>query len=123
MIGVIGPGTGHGVSGLILADDGGWITLGSEGGHAEFAPADEREVYVLQYAWRELAHVSAERLVSCPGLELIYRALAERSGISAATRWRLNVCILKSRTHASDPVLPVSVPQGISEMHRNQSID
>lgn len=80
VIGLIGPGTGLGVSGLIPAEDR-WITLGSEGGHASFAPADEREVFVLQYAWRELSHVSAERLVSGPGLELIYRALAERNGI------------------------------------------
>jgi len=83
VIGLIGPGTGLGVSGLIPAEDR-WITLGSEGGHASFAPADEREVFILQYAWRELPHVSAERLVSGPGLELIYRALAERNGTRGA---------------------------------------
>lgn len=80
VIGLIGPGTGLGVSGLIPAEDR-WITLGSEGGHASFAPSDERELFVLQYAWRELRHVSDERLVSGPGLELIHRALAERHGV------------------------------------------
>lgn len=83
VIGLIGPGTGLGVSGLIPAEDR-WITLGSEGGHASFAPSDERELFVLQYAWRELPHVSAERLVSGPGLELIHRALAERNGVTLA---------------------------------------
>ncbi|BAL24988.1 glucokinase [Azoarcus sp. KH32C] len=83
VIGLIGPGTGLGVSGLIPAEDR-WITLGSEGGHTSFAPADEREMFILQYAWRELPHVSAERLVSGPGLELICRALAERKGIALA---------------------------------------
>lgn len=83
VIGLIGPGTGLGVSGLIPADDR-WITLGSEGGHVSFAPADEREMFILQYAWRELSHVSAERLVSGPGLELIHRALAQRAGSASA---------------------------------------
>jgi glucokinase len=35
---------------------------------------------VLSFAWRELSHVSAERLASGRGLELIYRALSERAG-------------------------------------------
>ncbi|HJV24704.1 MAG TPA: glucokinase [Aromatoleum sp.] len=81
VIGLIGPGTGLGVSGLIPAEDR-WVTLGSEGGHTSFAPADEREMCILQFAWRELSHVSAERLVSGPGLELMYRALAERNAVS-----------------------------------------
>lgn len=81
VIGVIGPGTGLGVSGLIPAEDR-WITLGSEGGHTTFAPADERELFILQYAWREMPHVSSERFVSGPGLELIHRALAERNGVA-----------------------------------------
>ncbi|HYE39298.1 MAG TPA: glucokinase, partial [Ramlibacter sp.] len=42
VIGVLGPGTGLGVSGLIPTADG-FVTLGSEGGHASFAPSDERE--------------------------------------------------------------------------------
>jgi len=83
VIGLIGPGTGLGVSGLIPADDR-WITLGSEGGHASFAPADARELAILQFAWRELSHVSAERLVSGPGLELIFRALAARDALAIA---------------------------------------
>lgn len=81
VIGLIGPGTGLGVSGLIPAEDR-WITLGSEGGHTTFAPADERELFLLQYAWREMPHVSSERFVSGPGLELIHRALAERNGVA-----------------------------------------
>ncbi|NMG42979.1 glucokinase [Aromatoleum toluvorans] len=82
VIGVIGPGTGLGVSGLIPAEDR-WITLGSEGGHTTFAPADERELFILRYAWRDMPHVSSERFVSGPGLELIHRALAERNGVAA----------------------------------------
>jgi glucokinase len=77
VIGLLGPGTGLGVSGLIPADDR-WIALGSEGGHASFAPSDEREDLVLQFARKKWPHVSFERVAAGPGIELIYRALAAR---------------------------------------------
>ncbi|WP_322405164.1 glucokinase [Massilia luteola] len=83
--GVLGPGTGLGVSGVIPTLDG-FVTLGSEGGHVNFAPADEREFAILQYAWREWQHVSNERLISGPGMEIIYRALALRNGVEAPAR-------------------------------------
>jgi glucokinase len=82
VIGLLGSGTGLGVSGLIPADDG-WISLGSEGGHVSFAPQDAREVQILEFAWNQFSHVSAERLVSASGLELIYRALHHRAGTVA----------------------------------------
>ena len=85
VIGLLGPGTGLGVSGLIPTADG-FVTLGSEGGHVNFAPGDEREMAILQYAWKEWPHVSAERLISGPGLELIYRALAQRNQLLVAAR-------------------------------------
>jgi glucokinase len=79
-IGLIGPGTGLGVSGLIPSGDS-WIALASEGGHVTFSPANATEIAILQFAWGEFGHVSAERLLSGDGLELIYRALAHRSAI------------------------------------------
>nr|WP_329604232.1 glucokinase [Undibacterium nitidum] len=82
VVGLLGPGSGLGVSGLIPAGDG-WISLGSEGGHTSFAPRNEREIAILRYVWKDFEHVSFERLVSGPGLELIYRALAEHAGEAA----------------------------------------
>ena len=79
VIGLLGSGSGLGVSGLIPASEG-WIALGTEGGHTNFAPRDEREIAILRHAWKEFEHVSFERLASGPGLELIYRALAEYAG-------------------------------------------
>ncbi|WP_229459435.1 glucokinase [Massilia cavernae] len=81
-IGLLGAGTGLGVSGLVPSK-GGWEALDSEGGHVSFAPASEREIAVLRFAWREFPHVSAERLMSGSGLVLVYRALAERAGLPA----------------------------------------
>jgi len=78
-LGLLGAGTGLGVSGLIPCGDG-WDALRSEGGHVSFAPVDEREVAILQFAWREFEHVSFERFLSGAGVELIYRALAHHHG-------------------------------------------
>jgi glucokinase len=77
-LGLVGAGTGLGVSGLIPAGDS-WTALLSEGGHVTFSPANETEVAILQFAWRQYEHVSAERLLSGDGIELIYRALAHRA--------------------------------------------
>jgi glucokinase len=78
-LGLLGAGTGLGVSGLIPCANS-WTALRSEGGHVSFSPANELEVAILQYAWREYEHVSSERLLSGAGVELIYRALSERAG-------------------------------------------
>jgi len=78
-LGLLGAGTGLGVSGLIPCASS-WTALRSEGGHVTFSPANEQEVAILQFAWREFDHVSAERFLSGAGIELIYRALAERAG-------------------------------------------
>jgi glucokinase len=82
VIGLLGSGGGLGVSGLIPADDS-WISLGSEGGHASFSPRDEQEIAVLRFAWKQFEHVSFERLLSAPGLELMYRALSDYRGTKA----------------------------------------
>lgn len=82
-IGLIGAGTGLGVSGIIPAGAH-WLPLSSEGGHATFSPFDEDEVAILRFCWREYPHVSAERLLSGMGLEIIYRALCDIGGQSGA---------------------------------------
>jgi glucokinase len=96
--GVLGAGTGLGVSGVIPTADG-FVTLGSEGGHVNFAPSDEREFAILQYAWREWPHVSNERILSGRGMELVYRALAERNGVRAPSRTAAQIvaCALDER--------------------------
>lgn len=78
-IGLVGAGTGLGVGGLVRGD-GRWLPLASEGGHVAFAPANAREAAVLQYGWQTYEHLSAERLVSGPGLEMIHRALLSIDG-------------------------------------------
>lgn len=80
-LGLVGAGTGLGVSGLIPCKSS-WTALLSEGGHVTFSPANEQEVAILSYAWREFEHVSAERFLSGDGIVLLYRALASHEGVA-----------------------------------------
>jgi glucokinase len=81
-IALIGPGTGLGMSGLIPAGDR-YIPLQSEGGHATYGAASKRESAILTVLARRFNHISAERLISGPGLVNLYRAIAEVEGKSA----------------------------------------
>ncbi len=76
---VLGPGTGLGVAGLVPTDSG-WQAIATEGGHASFSPIDALELELLTLLWREHAHVSAERVISGPGIALLYRALCTIAG-------------------------------------------
>ena len=80
-IGLIGPGTGLGVSGIIPCQDK-WVALSSEGGHASFSPTNKTELALLEVIWREYPHVSAERLISGMGLELLYCSLQTLQGVA-----------------------------------------
>lgn len=83
-MGLIGPGTGLGVSGLIPVEGAAPIALAGEGGHASFAPQDANEVALWRFARERFGHVSTERIVSGPGLQLIHDWLCDRDGQPAA---------------------------------------
>jgi glucokinase len=74
-IGLIGPGTGLGVSGLIPSGSH-WIALQGEGGHATLSVMNEREMAVLRQLHQRFSHVSAERVISGPGLVNLYEAIS-----------------------------------------------
>lgn len=82
-IGVLGPGTGLGVSSLVPGKVG-WTALPGEGGHVTFAPASEREWSLKQALDRRFGHVSNERLLSGQGLLNLAHALAELDGGTCA---------------------------------------
>ena len=82
-IALIGPGTGLGVSGLLRSAGGQYCPLSGEGGHATLAAADERESALLSVLRGRFGHVSAERLLSGPGLVELYRASCELHGRTA----------------------------------------
>ncbi|ALR20857.1 glucokinase [Sphingobium baderi] len=72
---VIGPGTGLGVA-MIAYDDGVPHVIATEGGHLDFAPLDTMEEKILAYLRDKFLRVSVERIVSGPGLNNIYKAMA-----------------------------------------------
>jgi glucokinase len=79
-IAVLGPGTGLGVAGLLRGPRGAWLPVVGEGGHATLCAVDAVEEELLAILRRRWPHVSAERVLSGPGLVNLHRALAERTG-------------------------------------------
>lgn len=72
---IMGPGTGLGVA-MIAFDDGVPHIIATEGGHLNFAPLDALEGKILDYLRDKFLRVSTERIVSGPGLNNIYKAMA-----------------------------------------------
>ena len=85
VVGVIGPGTGLGVSALISAT-GRPLAVASEGGHVSYPPQDADEAWIVARATQRFGHASGERLISAPGLVLMDQWLAERAGAPARAR-------------------------------------
>lgn len=73
---VLGPGTGLGVSALIVRN-GHCIALETEGGHVSFAAGTKEEAEILARLSLLYGRVSDERLVSGGGLVNIHRTLGE----------------------------------------------
>src|SRR5262245_24509810 len=71
---VCGPGTGLGVAALV-PDGGSWRVLASEGGHVSFGPADADEELVFARLRAMAGPISAEMVLSGPGLMRLHRAV------------------------------------------------
>lgn len=80
---LIAAGTGLGQAGIFW-DGAAHRPFASEGGHADLAPRSEAEIAVLRFLLRRHARVSAERVVSGPGLAALYDFVLEKNGAAAA---------------------------------------
>lgn len=98
---VVGAGTGLGVAGL-LPEAGGWRVVPGEGGHMGFAPQDETQAALWHHLYAQSGRVTAEDVVSGPGLARIFAFLHGRprnpeeigaaalaGGADALAAWRL----------------------------------
>ena len=72
---VVGAGTGLGMA-VLLWENQRWRILPGEGGHVGFSPLDENQDRVFQALRREHGRVTAERVISGPGLVAIHRILS-----------------------------------------------
>jgi glucokinase len=79
VISIVGPGTGLGVAQL-LRREGSYHVIETEGGHIDFAPADQLEDQILLQLRRRYRRVSVERVASGMGLGNLYEALAAIEG-------------------------------------------
>jgi glucokinase len=75
-IAVIAPGTGLGES-FLTWDGSGYVARSSEGGHADFAPTDMRQIRLLEYMLKSFDHVSFEHVCSGIGIPYLYRYLRD----------------------------------------------
>lgn len=73
-IGIIGPGTGLGVSSLVRSD-GKWVLVPGEGGHVTLPATTDDEDLIIRQLRRIHGHVSAERALSGAGLVNLYDAV------------------------------------------------
>ena len=80
---VLGPGTGLGVAAYVPR---GQVVIHSEGGHASLPGGSPREDAVIAALRQQFGHVSAERVLSGPGLENLYRVVAALDGIAPLER-------------------------------------
>ena len=87
---LLAAGTGLGTALLHWDGRRHWPTAG-EGGHVGFAPRNEDEIELLRFSLRRFDRLSLDRLVSGPGLRLIYDFLVEsgRGAASSAMKRRL----------------------------------
>jgi glucokinase len=83
---VIAPGTGLGEA-VLYWDGARHRPMASEGGHADFAPRDDRQIALLRYLLARFGgHVSYERVLSGDGLYNLYAFLRD-TGLASEPPW------------------------------------
>lgn len=76
---IIGPGTGLGVA-VLARDNDNIMVLPTEGGHSDFAPLDDIDEQIRARLRSQFDRVSIERIVSGPGIRIIFETLSEMMG-------------------------------------------
>ena len=97
---LIAPGTGLGKA-MLIYQNGRFLPVPSEGGHADFAPNNEAEMKLWRYLHQHYGHVSIERVVSGSGLVNIYNWLKD-SGRLNEPEW------LKQKLKEMDPAKTIT---------------
>ena len=121
---VVGAGTGLGMAILVPDPVGGFRVLPGEGGHVGFAPLDETQAHIQAVLIKAHGRVTAERVVSGPGLAAIHRILAgedaEPAAIAAralalepAARLSLDTFLAAYGAYAGDMALAVMARGGV----------
>ena len=101
---LLAPGTGLGEAAMFW-DGERHHAVATEGGHADFGPADEQQVALWRFIARRHGHVSWERIASGPGLVSLYEFLLDQHDaqrpewLDAAQEERQAAAAITSRAH------------------------
>jgi len=119
-IAVIAPGTGLGES-FLTWDGSSYQAHGSEGGHSDFAPTDERQIRLLRYLLKSFDHVGVERVCSGIGVPNIYSFLRDEEKMPEAPEVAQRIASAKDHTKtiveaAADPHHPCELSRQTIDM-------
>ena len=107
-MGLVGAGTGLGVSGLLPDGRGGWVPIEGEGGHVTLPATTVRERTVMDGLIRRYGHASAERVCCGQGLVDTCAILCEADGVTAQG--------LDSASAVSEAALKAGHPQALETL-------
>ena len=99
-IGILGAGTGLGMAALISHSDG-YHERDTEGGHADFAPVDQRQMELLSCLRQTYKRVSLERVLSGKGIVNIYQAICQME--QTPTQFATPPEVVAAALDSSDP--------------------
>lgn len=98
-IATVAPGTGLGES-FLTWNGSQYVAHSSEGGHADFAPTDERQIRLLHYVLPRFGHVRVERVCSGIGVPDIYEFLRDQEKIPERPDIAQSIASAKDHTKA-----------------------
>lgn len=109
-IAVIAPGTGLGES-FLTWNGTAYVAHSSEGGHSDFAPADTRQMRLLQFMFERLDHVGVERVCSGIGIPNIFGYLRDVERIPEDAEFAKQLAQAEDKTRMIvDAALSASAP-------------
>ena len=98
-IAVMAPGTGLGEA-FLTWEDGAYRAHSSEGGHADFAPADDIQIRLLEFMRERLDHVSYENVCSGVGIPHVYDFFRDREKLPEMPEISERIASASDRTKA-----------------------
>ena len=98
---VMGPGTGLGMAALVPHGRS-WIAVAAEAGMTRYAPANHEEQSLVAHVARKHIFVTAENLISGPGLVNIYHALNPSREMTACEPAQVLQAARDGQTQAQD---------------------
>lgn len=111
---VLGAGTGLGVGHLLPVGPEQYLPLPGEGGHVDWAPTNAQEWFIHQYLAERYGHVSPERLLSGPGLEDLYQALAAYQNINVTAVSAADIS--QHALNGTDPLAEQTIAQFLASL-------